>query len=244
MSGEKLPDAKVPDVCGDAPPDGGVDHANFWDEDTFFNSVGALQLPAASTFLPSDPLGDSFSLFHHVESGIAVDAIGAGAAPSLEAVGSMSPSSARQKNKSKVNGLPQRKEKGKKGKGEKSLSERALMVKRKKAVIAAKANREKRKREMNDLRRMNAELIQERKEFRQIIADLQLQAQANRKAGEIDLETENELLRAELQEHKTFLAQFKSITDGTPVSQAEKHMAALKGAKAAIGQVLGVLHTR
>lgn len=123
-------------------------------------------------------------------------------------------------------------------------SDEKQQLKRKKAIIAAKANREKKKRELKELRRSNAELMKERQEFRRIIADLQLQAQANREAGEIDLETENELLRAELQAHKSFIAQFKRVADGTAVSNKEKHTALLKGAKAAVGQVVGLLNTR
>ena len=128
--------------------------------------------------------------------------------------------------------------------GGKEESKEALLLKRKKAVISAKATREKKKRLMAELRKSNFELMKERRMFRKIIADLQLQVQANREAGEIDLATENELLRAELQEHKSFIAQFKRVADGTPVSKTEKKVALLKGAKAAIGQILGLLHTR
>lgn len=127
--------------------------------------------------------------------------------------------------------------------GEEKVKEEVL-TKRKKAVLASKATREKKKRQINELRRSNEELMKERMEFTRIIADLQLQAQADRIAGEIDLETENELLRAELQEHKRFIAQFKRVADGSPVSNTEKYAALLKGAKAAVGQVVGLLHTR
>ena len=116
--------------------------------------------------------------------------------------------------------------------------------KRKKAVQAAKANRDRKKRQMEELRRSNVELMKERREFRRIVGELQLRVQASREAGAVDLETENELLRAELQEHKRFIAQFKRLADGTPVSETQKKVALWKGAKAAIGQVVGLLNTR
>lgn len=130
--------------------------------------------------------------------------------------------------------------------GEEKKESEETLLKRKKAAVAAasRATRAKKKREMEALRERNVELLRERQEFKKIVANLQLKAQANREAGEIDLETENKLLRAELQEHKTFIAQFKRLADGIPVSTTAKNVATLKGAKAAVGQVLGLLNTR
>ena len=213
----------------DAPFESNTGVSNFWDADNFFSSLGPLQFPVPVLLDPAGRPLDPASLVQPSNAGASAGANGSKSAISK----SISSSNFR----SEVG-------KGSKGSGEESAEDQALMTKRKKALIASRTNREKRKRQINELKKSNAELFKERMAFRKIVADLQLQVQANREAGKIDLETENELLRAELREHKTFIAQFKSITDGTPVSNAQKHLAALQGANAANGQVLGVLHTR
>ena len=198
-----------------------TDDTNFWDEDNFFNSLAPLQFPETAPLDSAEQPLDTASAEEQKNTDPNVGTIS-----------------------SKSNNSSQSASAGKKESGEESVEDQALMTKRKKALVASRTNREKRKRQISELRKSNAELLKERIGFRKIVADLQLQVQTNREAGKIDLKTENELLRAELREHKTFIAQFKSITDGTPVSNSQKHLAALQGASAAIGQVLGVLHTR
>lgn len=130
-------------------------------------------------------------------------------------------------------------------KEEENFEENDPELKRKAAVAAAsRATRAKKKKEMDELRRRNVELMKERRALRGIIGDLQLRVQANRKAGVIDLQAENELLKAELNEHKNFLAQFKRVADGMPATQTGKRVMCTQGADAAIGQVLGLLNTR
>ena len=112
------------------------------------------------------------------------------------------------------------------------------------AAAASRATRAKKKRVIGELRGMNDRLEQEQQKLRRIVADLELEVLAKRAAGEIDLVSENRLLREELKEHKQFLAKCQRVADGCSVSRQEKDIATLKGAKAAIGQVLGLLYTR
>mmetsp|Transcript_11493 Transcript_11493/g.14316 ORF Transcript_11493/g.14316 Transcript_11493/m.14316 type:complete len:390 (-) Transcript_11493:2403-3572(-) len=54
---------------------------------------------------------------------------------------------------------------------------------------------------------------------------------------------ENDLLRAELNEHKKFISQFKSVADGLPTTKNGKRVLMLQGADTAVSQVLGLLST-
>lgn len=231
---------------------GNVDNCNFWDELNFFDSLYDVEDGELGDGGFAPPLVIPKPEAPHLKVEEFQDAAGgrmfSGAmheTPMLNPAMTLHPppqqASPIKVEQSEGNTQTVKKKAGKNG--DKNCTDAALLAKRKKAVIAAKANREKRKREIDDLRKSNAELMQERREFRKIVADLQLQVQANREAGEIDLETENELLRAELQEHKSFIAQFKRLADGSAVSNTAKHVATLKGAKAAVGQVLGLINT-
>jgi len=116
--------------------------------------------------------------------------------------------------------------------------------KRRAAVAAAsRATRAKRKRELEDLRLKNIQLEKERDKFLSTIADLQMKVQSLRETGSVDLRMENDLLRAELKEHKNFIANFKRIADGMPASNSAKKVMIKQGSDTAISQVLGLLAT-
>jgi hypothetical protein len=67
--------------------------------------------------------------------------------------------------------------------------------------------------------------------------------QALRETGSIDLRMENDLLRAELMEHKNFISRFKRIADGLPTSHSAKKVMLQQGSDTAVAQVLGLLST-
>jgi len=117
-------------------------------------------------------------------------------------------------------------------------------AKRRAAVAAAsRATRAKRKKEMEDLKEKNLRLEDEREMFLNTIADLQMKVQALRETGSIDLRMENDLLRAELMEHKNFISKFKRIADGMPTTTSAKKLMCKQGSDTAIAQVLGLLST-
>ena len=243
-----------PDDLGAFPPHGATgsgqphsqhakDTGNFWDELNYFDSFS--ELPAIDPSLPNPPEQDPY-FGHQNHQAHPPSAARPFPAPLVAGQDDVRASYVGQGGDA---GKEQKSEEVGGGSREEKVdveTDEALSLKRKKAAVAAasRATRAKKKREMDELRKRNVELLKERQEFRKIVANLQLKAQANRKAGEIDLETENKLLRAELQEHKSFIAQFKQLADGIPVSTTAKHVAMLKGAKAAVGQVLGLLNTR
>ncbi|GBG33693.1 Hypothetical Protein FCC1311_099162 [Hondaea fermentalgiana] len=117
-------------------------------------------------------------------------------------------------------------------------------AKRRAAVAAAsRATRAKRKRELEELKEKNVKLEKERETFLNTIADLQMKVQALRETGSIDLRMENDLLRAELMEHKSFISKFKHIADGIPTTTSAKKLMCKQGSDTAIAQVLGLLST-
>lgn len=116
--------------------------------------------------------------------------------------------------------------------------------KRRAAVAAAsRATRAKRKRELEELKEKNFRLEKERETFLNTIADLQIKVQALRDTGSIDLRMENDLLRAELMEHKNFISRFKRIADGMPTTNSAKKLMCKQGSDTAVAQVLGLLST-
>ena len=70
-----------------------------------------------------------------------------------------------------------------------------------------------------------------------------MKVQALRETGSIDLRMENDLLRAELGEHKQFISQFKRIADGIPTTKSAKRVMSKQGADTAIAQLLGLAST-
>ncbi len=117
-------------------------------------------------------------------------------------------------------------------------------AKRRAAIAAAsRASRAKRKRELEELKQKNERLEKERESFLNTIADLQMKVQALRETGSIDLRMENDLLRAELMEHKNFISRFKRIADGMPTTNTAKKLMCKQGSDTAVAQVLGLLST-
>mmetsp|Transcript_6594 Transcript_6594/g.7548 ORF Transcript_6594/g.7548 Transcript_6594/m.7548 type:complete len:542 (-) Transcript_6594:2232-3857(-) len=134
------------------------------------------------------------------------------------------------------------KKEGKNGKKVEDINDKK--AKRRAAVAAAsRATRAKRKRELEELKQKNKRLELEREAFLNTIAELQMNVQALRETGSIDLRMENDLLRAELNEHKKFISQFKSVADGLPTTKNGKRVLMLQGADTAVSQVLGLIST-
>lgn len=116
--------------------------------------------------------------------------------------------------------------------------------KRRAAVAAAsRATRAKRKKELEDLKKKNEDLEREKEQYLDKIAELQMQVQTKRDSGAVDLSMENELLRAELNEHKNFISMFKSVADGVPTTASAKRVICMQGADTAVAQILGLLST-
>ena len=63
-----------------------------------------------------------------------------------------------------------------------------------------------------------------------------MNVQSLRNAGSTDLRMENDLLRAELKEHKAFIAQLKRVADGLPTTNISKRVLMLRGANSAVSQ--------
>ena len=125
------------------------------------------------------------------------------------------------------------------------LSEEERRNQKRRAAVAAasRATRAKRKKELEDLKKKNQDLEREKEQYLDKIAELQMQVQTKRDSGAVDLSMENELLRAELNEHKNFISMFKSVADGVPTTASAKRVICMQGADTAVAQVLGLLST-
>ena len=62
-----------------------------------------------------------------------------------------------------------------------------------------------------------------------------------RERGSTDMKVENELLRAQLEEHKRFVSCFKSLCDGAPPTLNAKHKIYKGGSDSAQAHVLGLI---
>jgi len=112
---------------------------------------------------------------------------------------------------------------------------------RKQIAAASRMSRARRKRELEDLRDENERLREERAQFLSKIGELQLKVESLREQGSTDMRIENELLRAQLEEHKRFVSCFKRLSDGAPSSQNARHAIYKQGADTAHAHVLGLI---
>lgn len=112
---------------------------------------------------------------------------------------------------------------------------------RQQIAAASRASRARRKRELEDLREENRRLREERSQFLSKIGDLQMKVEALRERGSTDMRIENELLRAQLEEHKRFVSCFKRLCDGAPTSLNARHMIYKQGSDAAQAHVLSLI---
>jgi len=106
---------------------------------------------------------------------------------------------------------------------------------------ASKNAREKKKREIEVLRTENKRLRHERAEFLNKIEMLQAVLQANREGGQVDLQLENELLKAQLEEHTNFVSAINHIARGIPTNDRTKMRVYKQGADFATQNVLSLL---
>ena len=94
---------------------------------------------------------------------------------------------------------------------------------------------------MEDLRDENKRLREERSQFLSKIGELQMKVENMRERGSIDMRVENELLRAQLEEHKRFVSCFKKLCDGAPTSLNARHIIYKQGSDSAQAHVLGLI---
>jgi hypothetical protein len=121
-------------------------------------------------------------------------------------------------------------------------SEAEKVKKRRQQIAAAsRASRARRKRELEDLRDENKRLREERSQFLSKIGELQMKVEHMRERGSTDMRVENELLRAQLEEHKRFVSCFKRLCDGAPTSLNARHMIYKQGSDSAHAHVLGLI---
>eukprot|EP00924_Labyrinthula_sp_SR-Ha-C_P000972 snap_masked-scaffold_7-processed-gene-9.11-mRNA-1 protein AED:1.00 eAED:1.00 QI:0/-1/0/0/-1/1/1/0/669 len=131
---------------------------------------------------------------------------------------------------------------GAKGKSTQNMSEEdKKALRRKKVAEASRATRAKRKREMEDLKQRNKRLEVERETFLTTIQELQVKIQSLRQSGGIDLRLENDLLKAELAEHKRFINDFKNIATQSPTKNSAKKVLIVQSSDTAVSQVLGLV---
>jgi len=117
-------------------------------------------------------------------------------------------------------------------------SEAEKVKKRRQQIAAAsRASRARRKRELEDLRDENKRLREERSQFLSKIGELQMKVEHMRERGSTDMRVENELLRAQLEEHKRFVSCFKKLCDGAPTSLNARHMIYKQGSDSAQEQI-------
>uniref|UniRef100_A0A7S2R844 BZIP domain-containing protein n=1 Tax=Mucochytrium quahogii TaxID=96639 RepID=A0A7S2R844_9STRA len=93
-----------------------------------------------------------------------------------------------------------------------------LKKRREQIARASRKAREKKKNRKVELEKENDRLKRERSAFLENIQNLQLKLAELRNCGHIDIQLENELLRAQLEEHKRFLSGCCQLHHGVPSS--------------------------
>mmetsp|Transcript_7895 Transcript_7895/g.10312 ORF Transcript_7895/g.10312 Transcript_7895/m.10312 type:complete len:482 (+) Transcript_7895:404-1849(+) len=125
------------------------------------------------------------------------------------------------------------------GKGE--VVDAKKLKRRRQIAAASRASRARRKRELEDLREENKRLREERSQFLSKIGELQMKVENMRERGSLDMRVENELLRAQLMEHKRFVSCFKHLCDGAPNTINARHIIYKQGSDSARAHVLGLI---
>jgi len=106
----------------------------------------------------------------------------------------------------------------------------------------SKRQRDKKRKELEDLKVENSILKDERERFLAKIDDLTCRVQEMReKDGEVDLQVENELLKAQLEEHRSFVQGLMRMASGVPSTADEKRRLYSQGADFAAAQVQSLL---
>mmetsp|Transcript_2812 Transcript_2812/g.6569 ORF Transcript_2812/g.6569 Transcript_2812/m.6569 type:complete len:581 (+) Transcript_2812:894-2636(+) len=107
-----------------------------------------------------------------------------------------------------------------------SLDAKAWLKRRREQIArASRKAREKRKNQVSELQEENDRLRNERAGFLKTIDDLQRKVNEFRSAGQVNVQMENDLLRAQLREHKEFLRGCFQLQHGLPSSDvAFKHL--------------------
>jgi hypothetical protein len=106
---------------------------------------------------------------------------------------------------------------------------------------ASKHARAKKRQEMELLREENVRLRGERAQFLLRIESLMAKVQEMREGGDVDVQIENELLKAQLEEHKNFVSALHKIAQGCPTSDLTRRRVYSQGANYAVTQVLSLL---
>mmetsp|Transcript_3434 Transcript_3434/g.3910 ORF Transcript_3434/g.3910 Transcript_3434/m.3910 type:complete len:476 (-) Transcript_3434:367-1794(-) len=116
-----------------------------------------------------------------------------------------------------------------------------LQRKRELVAKASKTAREKRRKEVELLRKENKRLKSERAQFLNKIEELNASVQQMRESGGIDLHIENELIKAQLEEHKRFVGGLMKMASGMPSTENSRKRLYKQGADYAANHVLSLL---
>jgi len=129
-------------------------------------------------------------------------------------------------------------------KGSFKIPNETLEERKKRVAEVNRRYRERKRDKVQQLKRKNEELEHDQELLKDRIAFLQLEAQMLRGNGTISLEKENELMRAEIQQHKKFLHDVVALTEGTShLSTTERDRILAAGLASTIGQTLGLVYT-
>jgi len=104
--------------------------------------------------------------------------------------------------------------------------------------------REKRKRELSNLKQENEELEMRREMYLSRIAKLQTEVEALRRSGEADLKKENELLKIELKKARAFVQTLLRAAEVVPdIVEEERARLFREGTRSAFCQGIGMAYT-
>eukprot|EP00924_Labyrinthula_sp_SR-Ha-C_P009478 maker-scaffold_2-snap-gene-25.58-mRNA-1 protein AED:0.01 eAED:0.01 QI:159/1/1/1/1/1/5/221/470 len=121
-------------------------------------------------------------------------------------------------------------------------TEKDKKLKRRKQIAeASRMSRARRKRELEDLRDENEKLRDERSQFLAKISELQTRVEHLKSLTSSELQVENELLKAQLDQHKSFVNQFRQLSNEAPTAENAKSSIFKQAIETAHARVQGII---
>lgn len=123
------------------------------------------------------------------------------------------------------------------------LEQQRQMRRRAQIAASGRRGRAKRKREKQDLEAKNKKLEEENRQLQATIAELQFEMQrASSEKQRSIFEMENEILKKQVTEHRSFVQQVQQLMKGPNTTSIERKRLIQQGSNSAVAQLLGLLY--